>query len=228
MVLPIKERGTAILRVFFWFRFPVLLYIQYLPLKVFKNLKVVFKNKILDANLTSKLISTDHTYTLHATLNFKSTCGFPVIKLKIIFKTGQTAMGHILQWEEMKYQRSWLLNHPKQHVRIYRNFFILEIHYKHPCGWMHFWLNKFVSVSASLDESDDKSKPPVVQQRGRFKVTSENLDIEKVTCVFLVLRGKKRFLVSITFVRFSFVFAFSLSGGGSLSNTAKESQHAGL
>ncbi|XP_010429864.1 PREDICTED: STE20/SPS1-related proline-alanine-rich protein kinase-like isoform X2 [Camelina sativa] len=34
--------------------------------------------------------------------------------------------------------------------------------------------------AASLDETDDKSKPPVVQQRGRFKVTSENLDIEKV------------------------------------------------
>ncbi|KAH0919132.1 hypothetical protein HID58_026792 [Brassica napus] len=32
----------------------------------------------------------------------------------------------------------------------------------------------------SLDESEDKSKPPVVQQRGRFKVTSENLDIDKV------------------------------------------------
>ncbi|CAN7052689.1 unnamed protein product, partial [Brassica rapa subsp. trilocularis] len=31
-----------------------------------------------------------------------------------------------------------------------------------------------------LDESEDKSKPPVVQQRGRFKVTSENLDIDKV------------------------------------------------
>ncbi|CAF2060386.1 unnamed protein product [Brassica oleracea] len=36
------------------------------------------------------------------------------------------------------------------------------------------------ALSASLDESDDKSKPPVVQQRGRFKVTSENLDIDKV------------------------------------------------
>ncbi|XP_022560678.2 STE20/SPS1-related proline-alanine-rich protein kinase isoform X3 [Brassica napus] len=34
--------------------------------------------------------------------------------------------------------------------------------------------------ASSLDESDDKSKPPVVQQRGRFKVTSENLDIDKV------------------------------------------------
>lgn len=155
---------------------------------------------------------------------------FPVIKLKNSFKTGQTAMGHILQWEEMTYQRRWLLNHPKQHVSIYRNFFILEIHSKHPCGSMHFWLNKFVPVSASLDESDDKSKPPVVQQRGRFKVTSENLDIEKVTFFFffLVLRGKKSFLVSITFVRFSFVFAISLSGGGAFANTAKESQHAGL
>uniref|UniRef100_M4CHB7 Protein kinase domain-containing protein n=1 Tax=Brassica campestris TaxID=3711 RepID=M4CHB7_BRACM len=36
------------------------------------------------------------------------------------------------------------------------------------------------SCVMSLDESEDKSKPPVVQQRGRFKVTSENLDIDKV------------------------------------------------
>lgn len=56
---------------------------------------------------------------------------------------------------------------------------------------MLFKLINLVSVSASLDESDDKSKPPVVQQRGRFKVTSENLDIEKVTVLFLVLRGTK-------------------------------------
>ncbi|XP_018452520.1 serine/threonine-protein kinase BLUS1 isoform X1 [Raphanus sativus] len=35
-------------------------------------------------------------------------------------------------------------------------------------------------AASSLDEPDDKSKPPVVQQRGRFKVTSENLDIDKV------------------------------------------------
>ncbi|XP_058004684.1 uncharacterized protein LOC110640134 isoform X2 [Hevea brasiliensis] len=30
------------------------------------------------------------------------------------------------------------------------------------------------------DELDEKAKPPVVQQRGRFKVTSENVGIEKV------------------------------------------------
>lgn len=30
------------------------------------------------------------------------------------------------------------------------------------------------------DEQDEKVKP-LVQQRGRFKVTSENVDIEKVT-----------------------------------------------
>jgi hypothetical protein len=34
---------------------------------------------------------------------------------------------------------------------------------------------------ASSEELDEKAKPPVVQQRGRFKVTSENVDIEKVT-----------------------------------------------
>ncbi|KAF2608533.1 hypothetical protein F2Q68_00046714 [Brassica cretica] len=42
-------------------------------------------------------------------------------------------------------------------------------------------------AAASLDESEDKSKPPVVQQRGRFKVTSENLDIDKLNHPLLVL-----------------------------------------
>ncbi|KAJ9693429.1 hypothetical protein PVL29_012275 [Vitis rotundifolia] len=34
--------------------------------------------------------------------------------------------------------------------------------------------------SANSDEPDEKAKMPVVQQRGRFKVTSENVDLEKV------------------------------------------------
>lgn len=34
------------------------------------------------------------------------------------------------------------------------------------------------------DEVDDKAKNPVVQQKGRFKVTSENVETEKVN--FLV------------------------------------------
>ncbi|KAL9671035.1 hypothetical protein QQ045_008598 [Rhodiola kirilowii] len=34
--------------------------------------------------------------------------------------------------------------------------------------------------SAGSDEPDEKARGPVVQQRGRFKVTSENLDMEKV------------------------------------------------
>ncbi|KAJ8774135.1 hypothetical protein K2173_009566 [Erythroxylum novogranatense] len=36
------------------------------------------------------------------------------------------------------------------------------------------------SSATNSDEPDDKAKPPVIQQRGRFKVTSENVDIEKV------------------------------------------------
>ncbi|GLT46220.1 hypothetical protein SLA2020_199930 [Shorea laevis] len=36
------------------------------------------------------------------------------------------------------------------------------------------------SSAVNNDELDEKVKPPVVQQRGRFKVTSENLDLEKV------------------------------------------------
>ncbi|XP_050896572.1 serine/threonine-protein kinase BLUS1 isoform X3 [Lathyrus oleraceus] len=37
------------------------------------------------------------------------------------------------------------------------------------------------SSAANSDDTDDKAKVPVVQQRGRFKVTSENVDPEKVT-----------------------------------------------
>ncbi|CAN8272097.1 unnamed protein product [Cochlearia groenlandica] len=43
-------------------------------------------------------------------------------------------------------------------------------------------------AAGSLDEADDKSKPPVVQQRGRFKVTSENLDIDKVVAPSPILQ----------------------------------------
>ncbi|XP_031386953.1 serine/threonine-protein kinase fray2 isoform X3 [Punica granatum] len=35
-------------------------------------------------------------------------------------------------------------------------------------------------VAANNDDLDEKAKVPVVQQRGRFKVTSENVDLEKV------------------------------------------------
>ncbi|KAJ7952017.1 Kinase [Quillaja saponaria] len=35
-------------------------------------------------------------------------------------------------------------------------------------------------ADANSDEVDEKTKAPVVQQRGRFKVTSENVDLEKV------------------------------------------------
>lgn len=66
-------------------------------------------------------------------------------------------------------------------------------------------------MSACLDESDDKSKPPVVQQRGRFKVTSENLDIDKVTTIFMVLRGENGlFVCSLTFF-YLYSYSYSLS-----------------
>ncbi|KAJ6702372.1 SERINE/THREONINE-PROTEIN KINASE FRAY2 [Salix koriyanagi] len=39
--------------------------------------------------------------------------------------------------------------------------------------------NQRAIAGASSEELDEKAKPPVVQQRGRFKVTSENVDIEK-------------------------------------------------
>ncbi|XP_059643479.1 serine/threonine-protein kinase BLUS1 isoform X2 [Cornus florida] len=41
-------------------------------------------------------------------------------------------------------------------------------------------LSKASKTSANSDELDEKAKCPVVQQKGRFKVTSENVDLEKV------------------------------------------------
>ncbi|XVF87021.1 hypothetical protein PTKIN_Ptkin18bG0087000 [Pterospermum kingtungense] len=45
---------------------------------------------------------------------------------------------------------------------------------------MYFPHNKNVIAAVNSDDLDEKAKPPVVQQRGRFKVTSENVDLEKV------------------------------------------------
>ena len=39
-----------------------------------------------------------------------------------------------------------------------------------------------ILVAANSEDTDDKATVPVVQRRGRFKVTSENVDLEKVTC----------------------------------------------
>ncbi|XP_057966902.1 serine/threonine-protein kinase BLUS1 isoform X2 [Malania oleifera] len=41
-------------------------------------------------------------------------------------------------------------------------------------------LSRASKSSANSDEFDEKAKVPVVQQKGRFKVTSENVDLEKV------------------------------------------------
>lgn len=47
----------------------------------------------------------------------------------------------------------------------------------------------FIYIASSEDQ-DEKVKP-VVQQRGRFKVTSENVDVEKVfACVLPIFSGK--------------------------------------
>ncbi|KAH9667599.1 protein kinase domain-containing protein [Citrus sinensis] len=43
-----------------------------------------------------------------------------------------------------------------------------------------FLSNLSVTVAANSDELDEKAKPPVIQQKGRFKVTSENVCLEKV------------------------------------------------
>ncbi|XWS16082.1 hypothetical protein CRYUN_Cryun34aG0055100 [Craigia yunnanensis] len=43
-----------------------------------------------------------------------------------------------------------------------------------------FLLRHLNHQAMNIDDLDEKAKPPVVQQRGRFKVTSENVDLEKV------------------------------------------------
>ncbi|XP_022721685.1 STE20/SPS1-related proline-alanine-rich protein kinase-like isoform X2 [Durio zibethinus] len=40
--------------------------------------------------------------------------------------------------------------------------------------------SKASKSSVNSDDLDERAKPPIVQQRGRFKVTSENVDLEKV------------------------------------------------
>ncbi|KAH8522656.1 hypothetical protein H0E87_003344 [Populus deltoides] len=47
----------------------------------------------------------------------------------------------------------------------------------------------FKSSGASSEELDEKAKPPVVQQRGRFKVTSENVDIEKAVSPLILQKS---------------------------------------
>lgn len=39
----------------------------------------------------------------------------------------------------------------------------------------------YIHDAANSEEIDEKAKRPVVQQKGRFKVTSENVDVEKVS-----------------------------------------------
>ncbi|KAA3489202.1 serine/threonine-protein kinase OSR1-like [Gossypium australe] len=45
---------------------------------------------------------------------------------------------------------------------------------------IYFPSNESVIAAMNNDDLDEKAKPPVVQQRGRFKVTSENVQLEKL------------------------------------------------
>ncbi|PPD86307.1 hypothetical protein GOBAR_DD16771 [Gossypium barbadense] len=45
---------------------------------------------------------------------------------------------------------------------------------------IYFPSNESVIAAMNSDDLDEKAKPPVVQQRGRFKVTSENVQLEKL------------------------------------------------
>ncbi|XP_044484609.1 serine/threonine-protein kinase BLUS1-like isoform X2 [Mangifera indica] len=47
-------------------------------------------------------------------------------------------------------------------------------------GLLHEIPSKGSKSSANSDELDEKAKPPIIQQRGRFKVTSENVYLEMV------------------------------------------------
>lgn len=50
-----------------------------------------------------------------------------------------------------------------------------------------FLNNDVIVDAANNDELDEKAKAPVVQQKGRFKVTSENVDLEKVRFAIPIL-----------------------------------------
>lgn len=50
-----------------------------------------------------------------------------------------------------------------------------------------FLINEVILNAANNDELDEKAKVPVVQQKGRFKVTSENVDLEKVCLIIPAL-----------------------------------------
>lgn len=50
----------------------------------------------------------------------------------------------------------------------------------HPGDDVFFDVSSRLSKSPDGEELDEKAKEPVVQQKGRFKVTSENVDVEKV------------------------------------------------
>ena len=75
-------------------------------------------------------------------------------------------------------------------------------------------------VAANSEDTDDKATVPVVQRRGRFKVTSESVDLEKVTgnsdiTYPLFLKADHWTLIEVSF------------SGDFTSCAAKESQHAG-
>ena len=80
-------------------------------------------------------------------------------------------------------------------------------------------MKELFAGGSSADELDEKAKPPVVQQRGRFKVTSENVDVEKVT---EFLQSRCPFFNSDVGYNSPF-----LSGARTSVGSAEELQHAG-
>lgn len=129
---------------------------------------------------------------------------FSVISYKISIKTIHTAM----ERQHLQRERFYIMKFPQKDlshqasacsssnltfshaIRIYRNFLLI--------GFMinvfsifkskfYFHIYLIITMAANSDELDEKAKPPVIQQKGRFKVTSENVCLEKVLKILILM-----------------------------------------
>lgn len=149
------------------------------------------------------IIICDIYYSLSSESSHFNFNEFSVTNCKIYPRTLQIA----LQWQLCRQQQmmcylKFLLNH--QNHQASANFFSWFIFHAETIFfgfgfdgidfWFFSWTAIFalfsisqIIVAANSDEFDEKAKAPVVQQRGRFKVTSENVDLEKVILLIVVL-----------------------------------------
>lgn len=80
--------------------------------------------------------------------------------------------------QQMKNLLKEYLKYPNQQVCTFKG--CCNIRSLSCCNQNLIYICDILAAAANADDSDDKSKPPVVQQKGRFKVTSENIDLDKV------------------------------------------------